>query len=378
MQARQEPAAGVANSVPMITTSHFTIAPGQSPETLWTYTVAATGETFSFAPPVFEIDGQVVLASADTLEAVPDLTRTLANGVMEAVYRGVLASDPEMSLSVIWQVAESSPMVRFRYRFEGEGRLTKANGADRLTYLTTSFAALPSVKDVRLAEFNEMVHSYCLAEREIEPAQFTSGLAALGPILVGSSDAHSVLLAYEHGSQAPDTFLQYRLGADRAVSLDAVKGNYYAGQPADGYETLWLHIGAVAGSEDDLARAYRAFLLNGVTQNAESRQPYIFYNTWNFQERNRWWYGNPYLESMRQDRIEAEIEVAHQMGIDVFVLDTGWYEKTGDWQVNRQRFPDGLKSIKETLDGYGMKLGCGSTRRSPQSPAGCGGSMRTA
>lgn len=60
---------------------------------------------------------------------------------------------------------------------------------------------------------------------------------------------------------------------------------------------------------------------------------------------------------MTQERIEAEIDVAHKMGIDVFVLATGWYEKTGDWQVNRRRFPDGLQSIKAKLDAYGMKLG---------------------
>ena len=45
------------------------------------------------------------------------------------------------------------------------------------------------------------------------------------------------------------------------------------------------------------------------------------------------------------------------MGIDVFVIDTGWYEKTGDWQVSQKRFPDGLKAIKARLDQYGMKLG---------------------
>ena len=182
----------------------------------------------------------------------------------------------------------------------------------------------------------------------------------MGPILVGTSDTHALLLAYEHGSQVPDAFLRFQFAPDRSVSLQAVKGNYYDQQTVDAahpYRTLWLHAGAVAGTEDDLARAYRDFLLRCVTQNAEARKPYIFYNTWNFQERNRWWYGNPYLESMRQDRIEAEIEVAHRMGIDVFVLDTGWYEKTGDWQVNRQRFPDGLQSIRRTLDGYGMKLG---------------------
>jgi alpha-galactosidase len=53
----------------------------------------------------------------------------------------------------------------------------------------------------------------------------------------------------------------------------------------------------------------------------------------------------------------AEIEVAHRLGVDVFVIDTGWYIKTGDWQVNRERFPDGLQEVRRKLEGYGMKLG---------------------
>ncbi len=60
---------------------------------------------------------------------------------------------------------------------------------------------------------------------------------------------------------------------------------------------------------------------------------------------------------MNPERILAEIDVAHRMGIDVFVMDTGWYEKTGDWQVSRTRFPNGLSDIQTRLSGYGMKLG---------------------
>ena len=52
-----------------------------------------------------------------------------------------------------------------------------------------------------------------------------------------------------------------------------------------------------------------------------------------------------------------EIDAAHEMGIDVFVLDTGWYEKTGDWSVNPERFRDGMKRLKARLDAYGMRLG---------------------
>ena len=63
------------------------------------------------------------------------------------------------------------------------------------------------------------------------------------------------------------------------------------------------------------------------------------------------------MHSLHQDRILKEIHIAHQMGVDVFVIDTGWYNKTGDWIVNDERFPDMLKSVKEKLDSYGMKLG---------------------
>ncbi len=347
-------------STPIIT-PRLTLALGKTPEVLWTYTVTETGEMFSVAPPHFEVDGKTITANVELLEAVGE-TQTLPNGVIEHRYQGRVAADQDFLLAVVWQIAPDSPIVRFRYELSSDSgrQLTKTSGEDTLTYLETSFAALPEAAEVRLAEFNERVHSFCLSERNVEEAQFENGLKAIGPILVGSSDTHSLLLAYEHGSQVPDAFLQYQLAADRSVALQAVKGNYYHGQMLDKshpYRTLWLHLGAVAGTEDDLAHAYRDFVLRGMTQNAESRKPYIFYNTWNFQERNRWWYGNPYLESMRQDRIEAEIEAAHKMGIDVFVLDTGWYQKTGDWRVNTARFPDGLQSIKAKLDSYGMKMG---------------------
>jgi alpha-galactosidase len=45
------------------------------------------------------------------------------------------------------------------------------------------------------------------------------------------------------------------------------------------------------------------------------------------------------------------------MGIEVFVIDAGWFEKTGDWQPSKARFPDELKQVKAKLDAYNMKLG---------------------
>ena len=53
----------------------------------------------------------------------------------------------------------------------------------------------------------------------------------------------------------------------------------------------------------------------------------------------------------------AEIEAAHEMGVEVFVIDTGWYEKTGDWRVSAERFPRGLAPINAKLSEHGMTLG---------------------
>jgi len=60
---------------------------------------------------------------------------------------------------------------------------------------------------------------------------------------------------------------------------------------------------------------------------------------------------------MNLERTLREIDAAYRMGIEVYVVDTGWYGKTGYWQVDGTRFPDGLKRVKERLEGYGMKLG---------------------
>jgi alpha-galactosidase len=60
---------------------------------------------------------------------------------------------------------------------------------------------------------------------------------------------------------------------------------------------------------------------------------------------------------MNTSRMLDEIDVAHRMGVDVFVIDTGWFEKTGDWQPSPARFPDSLRQVRAKLDGFGMKLG---------------------
>ncbi len=346
----------------MITNSLVRIHWVGTADCLWRYEVAATGQTYDISPPVFEIDGSERIAVIAALEEMREPAVRRAGNVTEYVYAGSFTDDPELALRITLQIPDDSPVVRFRYTLTSarECRLTKTAGKDSLTYLETSFAHLPAAWEVRLSEFSELVHSFCLAELPVNDRHFDNSLTVMGPLLVGASDTHALLLAYEHGSQVPDAFLQYHLSPTRAATLCAVKGSYCDRQIVDSatpYRTLWMEIAAVPGDVDTLARAYRSFVLKHLSPNRQSRAPYIFYNTWNFQERNRWWYHQQYLDSMNEERMLQEIEAAHRMGIDVFVLDTGWYEKTGDWRTSSARFPRGLAPIKEKLDEYDMKLG---------------------
>lgn len=308
--------------------------------------------------PVFEVDGEDLTPefAAFSLHAQVKLTEKIT----EYRFDGVYAARQDLTLSLLLRVAEGSPVVKFKYILRGDGtrRLTKSKG-ERLEYSCVQMRENEVLTEVRFSEFNAMLHSFCLNEVPVKDSAFARSMDLMGPLLAGTDGKESFLLAYEHGSQYPDAFVKFSLSPEKRIVMRAVKGNYIRGTrlTEEGFETIWFDFGAVSGGIDELAEAFREFQLNYSSLNAESRKPYIFYNTWNFQERNMWWNRKAYLADMNEERMLQEIDAAYEMGIEVFVLDTGWYEKTGDWSVNPERFRDGMKSIKEKLDDYGMKLG---------------------
>lgn len=319
-----------------------------------------------FCLPTFRVDGKTLApALVETITAAPPTE--VFSGVTEHRFRAAYAAAPHLSLEGVFRVAADSPVLRFRYILHSENdatgetatRLTKADGDDALIYSVFEIPARRAT-EVRFSEFSSLFHTFRLAEEKLTEGDFAAGRELFGPLLTWRQDAHSCLLAYEHGSQVPDAFLRFLLDDSGAVMLKAVKGNYWDGRivaPDAPFETIWFQFAALAGDADALASAYREWILKYQTPNAGSRTPYLFYNTWNYQERVHNWYKKPYLAEMNETRMLAEIEVAHRMGIDVFVLDTGWYEKTGDWRVSSERFPNGLAPVKAKLDECGMKLG---------------------
>ncbi|MDA3961609.1 MAG: alpha-galactosidase [Planctomycetota bacterium] len=338
-------------------TSTGTIHP--APDGLWRYQLA-DGTELVLSPPCFEVDGRDRQAfwAGEPQRAEP---RTLSNGCIEHRWRAPLRDDPKLELELVLRVADNDPVVRFHYRLHALSpqRLTKRCGEDRLELLSFSTTKLTNRVEIRLTEFDEMIHSYSLTEDLITSAEAEIGTDRMGPIITLGNDTTQALVGYEHGSTHPDRFLQYDISAE-SLCLRTVKGSYWDGQelaPGQPYTTPWMQLALLNGSRDDLAHHYRRFVLEHQAVCPAAREPWIFYNTWNYQERRKHWHQDAYLSEMNLDRMLAEIDAAAAMGIEVFVIDTGWYEKTGDWIPSNQRFPDGLTEVRQRIEDYGMRLG---------------------
>jgi len=320
--------------------------------------------SMNVAGPEFEVEGRLQggFAFVGKQAAHP-----LPRGGQEIGLLFQSKGEPELQLLVRVRTYPGSPIIRIQYRLTAskEARLTKKTGRDNLRYfrLSGDWLGEADLTEYQLSHFDPVAHSYMPNLEVHSAAELRSGLSFVGPVAWLHTGTQTLLAAYEHGADHPDSFFDFRfesLDGQACLSLAARKGNYYAGQaigPELAWESAWLELGLDAKPLSEFIRRYRQFFLNEVCENTESRKPNIYYNTWNYQERKRYFNGRPYLETMHYDQMMAEIDVAHRLGVDVFVIDTGWYIKTGDWQVNRERFPDGLQEVRRKLEGYGMKLG---------------------
>lgn len=73
--------------------------------------------------------------------------------------------------------------------------------------------------------------------------------------------------------------------------------------------------------------------------------PWI-YNTW-----------EPFERTINRDTVLKLLDVASNIGMDIFTIDDGWQQEYGENEVNLTSFPGGLKPIQEAVEAKGMRLG---------------------
>jgi len=122
-------------------------------------------------------------------------------------------------------------------------------------------------------------------------------------------------------------------------------------KPGEPWESTWVFTGIYDNSDDPYA------VLNGAVNDFVRRhmgtrlskipeKPVFVYNTW-----------EPFFHNINEKLIFELADAASECGIEEFVIDDGWQDSYGDWGINKQKFPNGLKPVFDYIKSKGMKPG---------------------
>jgi alpha-galactosidase len=138
------------------------------------------------------------------------------------------------------------------------------------------------------------------------------------------------------------------------VSFPGVSTTVTSAKP---FELPHTFFGVAAKATADETAALRQFVLQGL-RHGRPFQPLVTYNTWFI-----------YGTQLNEEAMVAEINRAAALGIELVVMDAGWYVgagETGDfdfdsglgtWTEDLYRFPSGLPSLADYAHGVGLKFG---------------------
>ncbi len=61
--------------------------------------------------------------------------------------------------------------------------------------------------------------------------------------------------------------------------------------------------------------------------------------------------------NVNEENILFFMKKAHDIGVELFVIDDGWQQYLGDWTPDKKKFPRGLRPVVDAAAEYGVKLG---------------------
>jgi alpha-galactosidase len=138
------------------------------------------------------------------------------------------------------------------------------------------------------------------------------------------------------------------------VSFGLVSMSTAAGAPFDGPHAVF---GVVRGGLPAATAALRSYAVNGIRA-GRPLVPLVTYNTW-----------FAYGTSIDESSIRAAMDRAAALGVELFVLDAGWYRGAGaggptdfdsglgSWTPDPARFPNGLRPLADYAHERRMKFG---------------------
>jgi alpha-galactosidase len=84
----------------------------------------------------------------------------------------------------------------------------------------------------------------------------------------------------------------------------------------------------------------------GIRLSELAHKPTFVYNTW-----------IPFTKNINEKLVMELAKAAADAGMKEFIIDDGWQDNYGDWQIDKAKFPNGLKPVFDYIKSLGMKPG---------------------
>jgi len=295
--------------------------------------------------------------------AIPGLPATYAESDGEAQTLELLLADERSGLEVrlAYTIFRDLPAIARSVRIQNGGR-----AAVRLTTAMSASLDLPDA-DWDLLQLSGAWAREC----QVRTRRLVAGRQSVGSVRGASSHHHNPFVVLRR----PATTEEH--GEAIGVSL-VYSGNFLAEVEVDPFGTSRLRIGinpegfawtlepgnefatpeAVLVHSDrglgDLSDAYHQLYRDRLARGTWRDRPRpVLINNWE----------GTYFD-FTEDRLVAIAEVARDLGIELFVLDDGWFgardddtTSLGDWFVDRRKLPNGIDGVARRIAALGLQFG---------------------
>ncbi|MBN2413198.1 alpha-galactosidase [candidate division KSB1 bacterium] len=122
-------------------------------------------------------------------------------------------------------------------------------------------------------------------------------------------------------------------------------------KPGEEWKSPWVFIALYSDTDDpfsvmngpvnDFVRKHM-----GIRLAKKQEKPVFVYNTW-----------NPFRTNVNEELVKELARAAAACGVEEFIIDDGWQTNRGDWEIDTQKFPNGLKPVFDYIRSLGMKPG---------------------
>jgi alpha-galactosidase len=306
----------------------------------------------------------------------PALKATFANGNREAVLHYVDQQLKNDNLEITLKDEGSPLVVYLHYRVYADSSIIERSArienrtSEAVTLESAQSAAwtLPPDRDYRLhyltgrwaGEWQLQSEKLQIGKRVIESRRGSTGVDAnpwFAIDRIGETDeSHGPVWFGELGWSGSWRFTIERTSSDQC----RVVGGFnpfdfsYRLAPGESLETPPFFAGFTDAGHGEASRMLHRFQLEHVLpEGPHPRLRPVLYNSWEATEFN-----------VNETGQIALAEKASRLGVERFVVDDGWFGQRnndhaglGDWYVNRQKFPHGLKPLIDRVHSLGMDFG---------------------